>query len=249
MSNSDASATVNGPLDAARSGDPEALQELLKALYDPVYRTCRRMMTTEADALDATQDAMVSIVRGLKAFDGRSSLSTWVYRVNTNTCSSALSKEARHRSHELPSGAMSTTTSQDTRAPQQSVASNVAAAHALRPGATLSLISPATDPIGDAAATNVDVDRALEHVPPQFRIALLLRSSEGMSYEEIGLVLGVPVGTVRSRIARARALLARELFSSGADAGADAGAGENDGTADAGAMEQDAAGERQTESR
>lgn len=182
-------------------------------------------MTAETDALDATQDTMVSIARGIGAFDGRSSLSTWAYRVATNTCFSALRKQARRRSHEVLSGTMDTLTPQGARPGREAGAEDGTWALGPRRMSIPSSIGPASahraqDPLGDRAATAVDLEKALERVPPQFRIALVLRASEGLGYDEIAQVLGAPVGTVRSRISRARALLAEYLFPPGAEAGA-----------------------------
>ena len=65
---------------AARAGDPDALEQLLRDHYDRIYAVCRRIMGSDADAADAAQEALIAIVRGLPRFDGRSAFSTWTYR-------------------------------------------------------------------------------------------------------------------------------------------------------------------------
>ena len=73
---------------AAQGGDQHALDRLLRRHYDRVYAVCRRVLGHDADAADATQDALIAAVKGLARFDGQASFSTWVYRVATNTCNS-----------------------------------------------------------------------------------------------------------------------------------------------------------------
>ncbi len=79
---------------AARAGDSAALSELLSAHYDRMHSLCRRMVG-EADADDATQDAMVAVVRAIARFDGRSALGTWLYRITSNTCLDELRRRRR----------------------------------------------------------------------------------------------------------------------------------------------------------
>ena len=70
---------------AAQAGDRDALDQLLRRHYDRLHAVCRRLAGATRDADDATQEAMIRIVRGLHAFDGRSCVSTWGYRIATNT--------------------------------------------------------------------------------------------------------------------------------------------------------------------
>ena len=133
------------------------------------------MTGSAADAADATQEAMIAIVRGLERFDARARFSTWAYRVATNACLDELRRRGRRPE------------------PTDDIA-----AHA-----------GSTGP-GDVA-TRVDVDAALRRVPADFRAAVVLRDLCGLDYAEAAEVLGIPVGTVRSRIARGRAAVAREL--------------------------------------
>ena len=65
-------------VEAARSGDRRALDRLLRTHQDRIHAVCRRITGNDTDALDATQDAMIAIVRGLPRFDGRSKFSTWI---------------------------------------------------------------------------------------------------------------------------------------------------------------------------
>lgn len=161
----------------AKGGERDALEQLLRRHHDRIAALCRRMCGNDADAADATQEALIAVVRGLDRFDGRAAFGTWVYRVTTNACLDELRRRAR------------------------------------RPVVGLDgLHEPvaAGDP-ANAVAASVDVEAALATVPLEFRVAVVLRDLCALDYREIAEVLGVPVGTVRSRIARGRAAVATHL--------------------------------------
>jgi RNA polymerase sigma-70 factor (ECF subfamily) len=87
---------------AAQAGDRTALDTLLRAHQPTVYAICRRIVGNEHDALDAMQDTLVAIVRGLDRFDGRSKVSTWVYRIATNCCLDEIRRRQRRPVPGLP---------------------------------------------------------------------------------------------------------------------------------------------------
>lgn len=89
-------------LPAARDGDRDALGALLRRHERRLHALCRRITGDDADALDALQDAMVAIVRGLPRFDGRSKVGTWMHRVATNTCLDELRRRRRRAAEPLP---------------------------------------------------------------------------------------------------------------------------------------------------
>lgn len=148
-------------------------------------------MGNDADALDATQEAMIAVVRGLPRFDGRAAFSTWAYRVATNAC---LDELRRRKRRPEP------TADEDLDV----VAGSGAAGGGAGGGGGG---SSALDVVGD----RVDIDAALATLAPEFRAAVVLRDLVGLDYAEIAEVLGAPPGTVRSRIARGRAALAAVL--------------------------------------
>lgn len=80
---------------AAQAGDRRALDQLLRAHYSQVYAICRRMTGNDHDALDAAQDALIALTRGIQRYDGRASFSTWSYRVTTNACLDELRRRKR----------------------------------------------------------------------------------------------------------------------------------------------------------
>jgi RNA polymerase sigma-70 factor (ECF subfamily) len=163
---------------AAQRGDGAAIEALLRQHYDNVYRLCRRITGNDADAADASQEALLSIVRGLPRFDGRSNLATWVYRVTTNACLDELRRRKRRPVTGLP--AIETTAD----------------------------ASPSAD---DLLPDRIVVDEALARLPVEFRVPVVLRDLCDLDYAEIAEVLDLPPGTVRSRIARGRTALARQL--------------------------------------
>lgn len=150
---------------------------------------CRRLTGNDTDALDATQEAMIAVLRGLPRFDGRSTFSTWVYRVTTNACLDELRRRKRRTAEALP----------DFERADDRLATS--------PGGTRR--------IDDTVADRIDIDRALSDLPEEFRAAVVLRDVCRLDYAEIAEVLGVPPGTVRSRISRGRSALAAALGPAG----------------------------------
>jgi RNA polymerase sigma-70 factor (ECF subfamily) len=165
---------------AAAAGDRAALERLLDRHADLVHTVCRRIVGDPDDALDATQEALVAVARGIGRFDGRSQFTTWLYRVATNA---ALDELRRRKRRPLP----------------------------------VEVLPEPVRPIGgsvvttDAVDARLVVDAALARLPVEFRVAVVLRDLCDLDYAEIADVLGVPPGTVRSRIARGRAALADAL--------------------------------------
>jgi RNA polymerase sigma-70 factor (ECF subfamily) len=166
-------------VDRARNGDPEATEALLRLVAPQVHAVCRRICTNAHDADDAAQEALIAVVRGLARFDGRSRVTTWVHRVTTNAC---LDELRRIRRRPVPT----------------EVATEAEVA------------DPTADPEDRAlgSAARRDLATALASLPEEFRVAVVLRDVADLDYAEISEVLGVPPGTVRSRIARGRGRLA-----------------------------------------
>ena len=92
---SESPGSVSAVVAAAQGGDRQALETLLRDHYDRVYAVCHRLVGNDADAADAAQEAMISVVRGLPAFDNRSSFSTWAYRIAYNSSLDLLRRRAR----------------------------------------------------------------------------------------------------------------------------------------------------------
>lgn len=189
-------------VDAARKGDRDALEQLLKASYERIYTLCRRICHSREQAEDATQNALVAIVRGLDGFDGRSSFSTWSHRIATNSSLDELRRSSRHQSTSLDSDPL-------VEDPEVVLSSS-------RSGLTA---NPAGDP-GDhviGSETREALSRALDSLDDRFRVPLVLCDVADYDYDEISRVLNLAPGTVRSRIHRGRRQLAQILSGSELD--------------------------------
>lgn len=170
-------------IEAAQAGDRRALDRLLRRHQDRIYAICRRMAGNDADALDATQEALISVVRGLPRFDHRSAFSTWTYRVATNACLDELRRRQRRPVTGLE--------------PQ--------VADAARSG------TDSAPALADTVVERSALDDALNDLPEEFRAPVVLRDQLGLDYAEIAEVLEIPPGTVRSRISRGRATMAQAM--------------------------------------
>lgn len=170
---------------AARHGDASAMDQLLRRHYDRVHAVCRRIAGSSRDADDAAQEAMIKIVRNLDKFDGRSSFGTWAYRIATNTSLDELRKRKRR--------------------PQLSIVADD------EDGVTQEPADEMSHRLVDAVADRMAIDDALDELSDDFRAPVVLRDVAGLDYAEIADELGVPVGTVKSRIARGRRALVERL--------------------------------------
>lgn len=148
---------------------------------------------------------MIAIARGIRRFDGRSTFSTWSYRVATNAC---LDELRRRRRRPVP-GALGTPAADG----DGSHVAGTSVVDRLDPGgrgtgaALVGGRSPSSDGGIGGIADRLELDDALAHLPEDFRLAVVLRDLCDLDYVEIGRVLDLRPGTVRSRIARGRALL------------------------------------------
>lgn len=163
------------------SGDRAAFAALVERHERRVYNLSLRMTGREEDARDATQDAFLTVLRKLSSFRGEAAFTTWLHRVTVNACYDLLRK--RQRSPLLERG--------DDDLP------------AVEP-------PPAPDP-ADASSLSIDVQQALMQVPEDFRAVMILHDVHDLRQEEVAAILGVPIGTVKSRLHRGRVALARAM--------------------------------------
>lgn len=172
-------------VEQVRYGDGEAFDELYRRFADMVFNLALRMAADHQLAEDLSQEIFLRIYRHLDGFQGRSSVKTWVYRVALNTCRSRLARRGRR--------------GRVVQAVDEETLARVAADGA--------------GPEVRAAASERRrrLEQALVELPVTFRAAVVLRDVEGLTYAEISDVLGVRLGTVRSRIARGRARLQERL--------------------------------------
>ena len=169
------------------SGDRAAFAALVERHERRVYNLALRMTGREEDARDATQDAFLTVLRKLSSFRGEAAFTTWLHRVTVNACYDLLRK--RQRAPLLERG--------------------VDDLPAVEP-------PPAPDPADDSSLS-IDVRRALMQVPEDFRAVMILHDVHDLRQEEVAAILGVAVGTVKSRLHRGRVALARAMGLSRAD--------------------------------
>ncbi|MCL6581899.1 MAG: sigma-70 family RNA polymerase sigma factor [Firmicutes bacterium] len=175
----------------AAAGDGDAFGELVRPLEDKVYALAYRMCGDREDAYDLAQEALLKAYRALPRFGGRSSFATWLYRIVANTCLDRL--RALRRAGPV--------VSLDNPLPTRSGELHREAA------------DPTYDPerLTLAAEAEAEVQRALGRLSPDHRLVILLRDYEDRSYEEIAEIMGCSLGTVKSRLNRARAALRARL--------------------------------------
>jgi RNA polymerase sigma-70 factor, ECF subfamily len=182
-------------IDRFRNGDAGAFDEMVSRHWDRIYAMVHQLLRNQQDAEEVTQDAFIRAHRGLANFRGDSSFSTWLYQIATNLARNRYwywwrRKRDRTISFDQPVGG------EDNDTPL----SEIFASEAETPG--------------DLTVTQELVDRiavGMEKLGAKHREVLILRNVKNLSYEEISVILGISVGTVKSRIARARDSL-REII-------------------------------------
>lgn len=177
-------------VERAQRGDKRAFELLVIKYQRKLGRLLSRMVRDPGEVEDVTQEAFIKAYRALPNFRGESAFYTWLYRIAINTAKNYLVALGRRAP---------TTTEFDNED-----AESFDDAEALRDTAT-----PENLLMGREVATAVN--RAMEALPEDLRTAITLREIEGLSYEEIAGVMNCPIGTVRSRIFRAREAIAVEL--------------------------------------
>jgi RNA polymerase sigma-70 factor (ECF subfamily) len=162
-------------LDRLRRGDRRAFESLVTMHQHRVYGLALRMLGSPSEAQDAAQEVFIRAFRSIADFRGDARLSTWLYAITSRVCLSRLGSGGRRRMHE---GEEVLARLPDGAPP---------------PGETI-----------ERSELEAALRRAIGELPEDRRIVVLLRDIEGLAYEEIARALALPVGTVRSRLHRAR---------------------------------------------
>jgi len=178
-------------IESLRAGSERAYEELLARFQQPVYTLCLRLLNDEGEASDVVQEVFLKVFRNIASFRGQSSLKTWIYRITVNEAHNARRWFFRHRRREVELD----TDPYESRNWKETI-----------PDASRSPFDVAFD--HEQAGI---IEAALERINPVFRSAVVLRDITDLSYEEIAEVLGVSLGTVKSRILRGREALREEL--------------------------------------
>jgi RNA polymerase sigma-70 factor, ECF subfamily len=177
---------------SAQSGESRAFDRLMLKYRPQIVELAKRHTLNPADAEDATQEAFIRAYRGLPHFRCESTFYTWLFRIASNCARSRLKARAReslNRTIDFPD--------------DQTAANPPSRLRELETPEELAL----TEEIRGI------VDAALERLSDEHRTVITLREIDGLSYQEIALAMSTPVGTVRSRVFRARDLIDRQLRS------------------------------------
>jgi len=177
-----------------KAGSEDAYAWLIGEFHQPIYSLVYRILTDPADAADTTQEVFLKVFRGIKHFNGQSSLKTWIYRIALHEASNRRRWWFRHKAKETSMEPLENTGDAGNSARD-------------------TLVDERESPFDSAAHEEVRarVEMELGNVPEPYRSTVILRDLEDMSYEEIAEVLDISLGTVKSRLTRGREALKRRL--------------------------------------
>jgi RNA polymerase sigma-70 factor (ECF subfamily) len=177
-----------------KSGDHSAFDEMVSRYWDRIYAMVHQLLRNPQDAEEVTQDAFIRAHRGLDNFRGESAFSTWLYQIATNLARNRYWYWWRRKRDKTISFDQPVNADSDTPLADVFVAE--------------------MDAPDDVAINQEFIDQiavAMERLNNKHREILILRNIKNLSYEEIAEVLGISVGTVKSRIARARESLKAKM--------------------------------------
>lgn len=180
-----------------KAGSEDAYAWLINQYHQPIYSLVYRILNDPADAADTTQEVFLKVFRGIKRFNGASSLKTWLYRIAVHEASNQrrwwFRHKARETSMEPPAGSDTAETAQ----------------FGLKDILVDNNASPFDNMIQEELRLRVEAE--LQHVQEPYRTTVILRDLEELSYEEIAEVMDTSLGTVKSRLMRGRDALKKRL--------------------------------------
>jgi RNA polymerase sigma-70 factor (ECF subfamily) len=170
-------------LERIQNGDKKAFADLVSEYEKPIYRICYRFFGNEEDSLDTVQEVFIKIYRYIGKFEGKSSLKTWIYRIAANTCITAFEKKKKEKEGFFKVFSDWFNSFYQT-SPEDQVIER------------------------ETSFLNVKtVTEKLSDLPEIYRMPVILKDIEGFSMDKISEILEIPLGTVKSRINRGRAIL------------------------------------------
>ena len=177
-------------LKKCQSGDREAFNILVETYQRQVINLAYGMLSNSEDATDAAQEVFIKVYRNIDNFEGKSSLATWIYRITSNVCKDFL----RKRTRTLQAVSIYEGSEDDDDRPMEIKDS-----------------SPTPQEHIEMTETQREVRKALDELPEEYKSVIVMYDLEGLSYDEISNVLQCPVGTIKSRLNRARKALKKNL--------------------------------------
>jgi len=181
-------------VEALREGSERAYEDLISRFQQPVYTLAMRLLNDQSEAGDVVQEVFLKVFRNIGSFRAQSTLKTWIYRITVNEAHNARRWFFRHRRREVELD----NNPEEARNWKEII-----------PDRSRSPFDVAFD-----REQHVMIEAALEKINPIFREAVVLRDITDLAYEEIAEILGVSLGTVKSRILRGREALREELVGS-----------------------------------
>ncbi len=178
----------------AKRGDEAAFEALVTSYEKKVYATAYRYLGNEADAMDASQEVFIRVFRFLSRFNEDSSFSTWLYRITINVCKDSHRRRAQRGELPLEIG--------DEEGG----------------GSYMNEISDSRyDPVEvyERAELSRAIREGIEQLPVNYKEMIVMRDICGLSYEQIACDMGMEIGTVKSRLSRARERLRKFLLQNG----------------------------------
>ncbi len=182
-----------------KAGSEEAYAWLVAQYHQPIYNVVYRILSDPADAADTTQEVFIKVFRGMRHFNGESSLKTWIYRIAVHEASNHRRWWFRHKSKEASI----------EPTPEECESSDNGQGWGLRD----TLVDEGASPFESLAKNEVRtrVELELKQVQEPYRTTVILRDIEELSYEEIAEVMETSLGTVKSRLMRGRDALKKRL--------------------------------------
>lgn len=177
-------------IDRCKNGDREAFNELIQTYQKQVFNIAYGMLSDYEDASDASQEVFIKVYRSISSFKGQSAFTTWLYRVCSNVCNDFLRRRQRRGI------SLSLDNDEDDESSKiKELPSN----------------EPTPESRLEMTEIQMTVRQAINELPKEYREVILYSDIEQLSYEEISKILNCPIGTVKSRLNRARNALKKKL--------------------------------------
>ena len=173
-------------IDRFKRGEESAFEELVLKYQDRIYNLCRHMLSNAHDAEDAAQDTLIKAYQNLKKFRPEASFYTWLYRIAVNTCLDYKKRPLFESIFKFSDKGEEFTLEQVSA-------------------------EPSPERLYESKQLEQALYKSLGKLSPNLRMVIILKEIEGLSYEEIAGILDVSIGTVKSRISRAREKLKQRL--------------------------------------